>query len=76
MTIAIPPRKGLVAMRIAESNPGLPLAEVARRACTAAGYVAKAVVKERFGRDKPKSRASDALGVQEGTAVSGPWLPA
>lgn len=60
MTIAIPPRKGLVAKRIAESNPGLPLAEVARRAGTAAGYVAKAVVKERFGRDKPKSRASDA----------------
>ncbi len=60
MPITIPPRKGLLAKRIASANPDLPLSEVARRAGTGKGYVQKAIGQERFGRDKPKSRAGDA----------------
>ncbi len=58
MQIAIPPRKGLLARKIAAERPELtPPPEIARLAGTNSGHVVKALKQDHFGRQKPKSRA-------------------
>ncbi len=56
MSIAVTPRKGLLARRIAREQPELSASEVAKLVGTNGGYVIKAISKSTFGRDKPKSR--------------------
>jgi len=57
MPIAITPRKGLVAKRIAAQRPELDPNQIAKLVGTGATYVRKAITQERFGRDKVKSIA-------------------
>ena len=61
MPVIIPPRKGLRAKRIAYERPDLSGRDVAQLANTEPRYVAKALAQQRFGRDKPKSRARGTL---------------
>jgi hypothetical protein len=57
MSIAVKPRKGLRAKRIAEERPDLAPEEIARLVGTNKRYVERAIAAEQFGRDKPKSKA-------------------
>lgn len=56
MPIAIPPRKGLRAKRLLEENPELSPSEVAKLVGTHSSNIAKALRREQFGSDVPKSR--------------------
>ncbi len=57
MNIAVKPRKGLRAKRLAEERPDLGAEEIARLVGTNKRYVERAIAAEKFGRDQPKSRA-------------------
>lgn len=56
MSIAVKPRKGLRAKRIAEERPDLPPEEIAKLVGTNRRHVERSIAAERFGRDKPKSQ--------------------
>jgi hypothetical protein len=57
MPIAITPKKGLVAQKIAAERPDLKPGQIAKLAGMSPGHVAYALARKSFGRDKPKSRA-------------------
>ena len=55
MSIAVKPRKGLRAKRIAEERPDLPPEEIAKIVGTNKRHVERSIAADHFGRDKPKS---------------------
>lgn len=57
MSIAIPPRKGLIAKTLRERHPELTHEEIGRALGMRPSQVEHAAEKVRFGRNKPKSRA-------------------
>ena len=56
MPIAIPPRKPLVAKKLAAERPDLTPSQVGRLIGASGDFVAKAIAQQRFGRQKPKTR--------------------
>ena len=58
MSIAVKPRKGLRAKRIAEERPDLPPGEIAKIVGTNKRHVERSIATEKFGIEKVKSRAS------------------
>ena len=56
-SISAPVRKGLIVRRLAEANPHLGPGEIGRLAGSNYAHAKKSMTQEKFGRDKPKSRA-------------------